>query len=80
MAKESSTEKVVLDVVVFTVLWDADEVVGDQISSSRDRFLLWRLIFEIRMSMTYCTDIIIKSPKYLLTWLVQIMEKSDTVG
>ncbi len=66
-----------LYVVVFTVIWDADEVVGDQVSNSRHRFLLWRLVFEVRMSLTYCMGIIIQSPNDLLRRLVQFMEKSD---
>ena len=75
MAKERSTEKVMLDVVVFTVFWDGDEVVGDEILGSRDCFLLWRLVFDIWMSMTDCIYIIIKSLKYLLPQLLQIMEE-----
>lgn len=66
-----------LHVVVFTVFWDGDEVVGDEILGSRDCFLLGRLVFDIWMSMTYFINIIIKSLKHLLPQLLQIMEECD---
>ena len=60
-AEESSTKKVVLDIVIVGVFGHGHEMVGDQVLSCCACLFPWRLIFDVCVSTTNSVDIVIQS-------------------